>query len=528
MAAQDLTIHPTPTATAGFGQSRSKTWLVEPQLEFVKSYNDIHKIKAIVGTSLRHQTNASYLNVGTGYTNDAFLGSIDHAPVKIFSDENRQYRLQSLYGLVNYNYKRKYLVEFTGRRDGSSRFGPEKQFGNFYSIAAGWVFSNENFFKKWFPVFSYGKIRVSHGTSGNDQIGDYEFLDAWTNTTYPYLPDIPGYVPTKLYNNSFGWEVHKSTDISLNLGFLDDKILISAVYNTSKTNNQLISYNLPSQTGFTSVLRNSGASVGNKNYEFEVSTVNVSKDNFKWTSSANLTISRNKLLNFPDLASSTYRNYVVVGQPLNVVMGYRTNGVNPNSGIYEILDRNGNPLDLSNGPPQSNEDMINLGDYSPRFYGGFFNGIQYRNWKLDVLFQFVKQKGVNYNITRGQNAGYSQFNMPYVLSNRWEKPGDIAPYQRLTQDGSSEAAIAAFLYTMSDATVVDASYVRLRTLSLSYSLPYQWIRKITIKSCNLFVQGQNLLTFTKYKGNHDPENGTINTTGLPPLRIINIGVQASF
>lgn len=517
-----------PTATASWGQGRSKNWLVEPQLEFNKEIKGKHRIKSVIGTSLRSQANGSYLNVGMGYLNDNLLGSIDNAPIKLSSDDNKKYRLQSLYGLINYNFDGRYVIEGTGRRDGSSRFGPDRQFGNFYSVSAGWIFSNEKFIKNSLPFLSYGKLRASYGTTGNDQIGDYEFLDAWTNTTYPYIPTYTGYVPVKLYNNDFRWEIHKSLDISLDLAFLDERIFFSAVYNQTTTNNQLIQYPLPSQTGFNFVLRNSSASVGNKNFEMELSSINVSKDHFKWNTSVNLTLSKNKLLSFPDLTASTYKNYLVVGQPLDIFMGYRTAGVDPTTGVYRILDRNGNVMDLSMGPPSSDSDKVAIGNFAPRAYGGLYNGIQYRNWKLDVLFQFVKQKGRNHNVVRAQYAGAGQANMPVQLLDRWQKPGDQATYQRYSQDGASEAAIAAFLYTSSDALITDASFIRLKTLSLSYSLPYKWMKKINFKSCNLFVQGQNLLTITSYNGNNDPENGNINVTGLPPLRIINVGIQASF
>jgi TonB-linked SusC/RagA family outer membrane protein len=517
-----------PTAIASWGQGRSKNWLVEPQLEFNKEIKGKHRIKSVIGTSLRSQTNSSYLNVGKGYLNDNLLGSIDNAPIKESSDENKRYRLQSVYGLINYNFDGRYIVEGTGRRDGSSRFGPDRQFGNFYSVSAGWIFSNEKFIKKALPFLDYGKLRASYGTTGNDQIGDYEFLDQWTNTTYPYLPAYTGYYPFKLYNNDFRWEIHKSLDISLDLAFLNERLFFSAVYNQTTTNNQLIQYPLPSQTGFNFVLRNSSASVGNKNFEMELSSINVSKDHFKWNTSVNLTISKNTLLSFPDLNSSTYKNYLVVGQPLDIYMGYRTLGVNPQTGVYTILDRNGNVMDLSAGPPTSDSNKVAIDNFAPRVYGGLYNGIQYRNWKLDVLFQFVKQKGKNQNIVRAQYAGVSQANMPVELLDRWQKPGDQATYQRYSQDGTNEAAIAAFLYTTSDALITDASFIRLKTVSLSYSLPYKWIKKLSFKSCDLFVQGQNLLTITKYKGNNDPENGSFNITNLPPLRIINVGIQASF
>lgn len=524
MASQDPLLN--PTGEAAFGQSKSRNWIVEPQLEFTQSlFGEKNKLKAIAGTSFREQISKYYLNLGTGYTNDAVLGTLNGAAVVAPSNESKLYRIQSLYGLINYTWDYKYLIEFTGRRDGSSRFGPKKQFGYFGSVAAGWIFSNEKFIQNSLRFISYGKLRVSYGSTGNDQIGDYEFFDTWVRTQYPY--QVPSYRPNRLYNNEYKWERHNSIDVSLDLRFLNDKILLSAVWNQTTTNNQLTSYQLPSQTGFTSVLKNFPGSVGNRNMEIELSTNNISRNNFKWTTSLNLAIHKNQLLYFPGLSSSSYHTDYMINKPLSLRWAYRTTGVNPVTGVYRILDINKNVINFPNSAPTT-VDLVPVGSHAPNYYGGLQNSFHYNNWKLDFMFQFAKQKGLNNVISQALYAGFASFNMPVTLLNRWQKPGDASPYQRYTQDAGSDAFMAAYYYSSSEAIVTDASFIRLKNLSLSYSLPYDWMKKMKMNSCNVFIQGQNLLTITSYKGGHDPESGTVNPLGLPPLKLFVFGIQASF
>lgn len=527
VSAQDSAV--TPRGEANFGTSQRKNWVVEPQIEIVKSIGVKDQLKILFGSSWRKQNGQTTLITASGFIHDALILGKDFSSANnvAVSDDNHEYRIQSLYSLINYSFHNRYLVEFTGRRDGSSRFGPKNQFAFFGSVAAGWIFSNERFFEKLLPFISYGKLRFSYGTSGNDQIGDYEFLDTWISNRYPYLPRNESFIPVKLYNNDFTWELHKSSDFSLDLGFLDDRILLSVLWNQTKTNNQLISYPLPSQTGFVRMIKNVKGSVGNTNFEMELSTVNLRKNNLKWKTSFNFTVSRNKLLQFPDLPIISYNSFYVVGQPLNIMSGYRTAGVNPATGLYQILDRNGNVISLPNNFP-SDADVVKLDDYNPNVYGGLYNSLHFNNWQLDILLQFVNQKGLNQVTLLSENAGFFQLNQPAIVLNRWRKPGDQQPYQQYTQDAFSTAYLAAILSSSSDRLITNASYIRLKTLSLAYSLPFKWIRKLKVNSCTLAFQAQNLLTLTAYKGNHDPENGTINPKGLPPLRMLAFTIKSSF
>lgn len=526
MTSQDPDLLPTPSRLAVFAGSKMKSLIAEPQLEFIQNTFTKGKIKALIGTSFRDQTGTSNTVTGSGYTNDENMGSIAAAASILASNEKRQYRLHSIYGLLNYVWDNKYLTEVTARRDGSSRFGPDRQFANFASFAAGWIFSNEKFFQDAFPIISFGKLRISYGTTGNDQIGDYQFLDTWISTQYPYPNQTsPGVRPVRLYNNDYQWELQKSTDIGLDIGLLNDKVFISSVWNQGHTSNQLISYSLPGQAGFGGVLRNFPAVVQNRNIEFQVKTILADKQNFKWNTNFNISLQRNKLIKFPGLESTAYGRIFRIGQPLNLKLGYLSDGVDPATGVYKILYPDGTPIDIPNTLP-TEKDRVIIGSFDPKFFGGFENSMQYKNWRFDLHFYFVKQQGFNQITSQSIPAGFLPYNQPRDVLNNWQKPGENASYQLYTQNSSSPAYYAAFYYSQSSAIISDASFIRLKNLSVSYNLRYEWIRKLKMSSCNLYVHAQNLLTLTSYKGN-DPENGTINQAGLPPLKMVTFGIQAS-
>lgn len=527
MASMDTALFPPPVRIAYFGDGRSKNWIFEPQLEYSRDSGYIGRIKAIVGTSLREQTARGTLQSGSRYTSDNAMRSISNAPVITSTDDYKQYRLNSIYGLFRYTYANKYLLELNARRDGSSRFGPDKQFANFGSAALGWIFSNENFVRDHVGAMSFGKLRATYGSSGNDQIGDYQFLDAWVSMQNPNN-NTPAIRPIRLYNNDYRWELHKNLDIGLDLGFLRDRILLSAVWNQSTTSNQLIAYEIPLQAGFPSILRNFPAVVRNRNLEFQLRTVNADDEarKFMWTTSLNLSIQRNKLVKFPGIEATSYAQYYRVGKPLNLAILYNGDGVDQNTGVYRILDANGNVIPLPNTLP-TDKDKIVAGTFNPDFFGGLQNSVRLGNWQLDLDFYFVKQKGFNQLTSRLVPAGFFGANQPIDFLDNWQKPGDSKDYQFYSQNYLSPAYYAAYYYSNSDATVSDASFIRLKTLSFSYSFPYEWLKKIRVNQFSLYMHAQNLFTITSYPGN-DPENGTTNPFGLPPLRIITFGAKASF
>jgi TonB-dependent starch-binding outer membrane protein SusC len=518
---------PYATRSAQYGNNNIQTWNIEPQLLYKQSFK-IGKFEGLVGETIL-QTNSNGQQItGKGYVNDAVMPNITSATsISAQSTVMTTYKYNAVFGRLSYNLNDKYLINLSGRRDGSSRFGPATQFHDFESVGAGWIFSKEPFIRDLFSALSFGKLRISYGTTGNDQIADYQYL----NLYYPVVPQVPyqgstGIAPVTLTNPYLEWEETKKLEYGAEVGFFKDRILFNINYYLNRTSNQLLAYQLPYITGFTDIVANFPATVQNTGDEFKLSTINVKTADFSWTTNINLTIPRNKLVAFPNLATSSYAGIFIIGQPTYITHTYHFLGVNPTTGVYQFSDGHGGvtptPDTAANPLTTTETKLINT---APKFYGGFENSFQYKGFGLDILFQFVKQLGANYlfgNFMPGLFAG-GQGNQPTTILNRWQKPGDIKNIQRFTTTYNwSEEWNDAVLF--SDAAYSDASYIRLKNLALSWQVPRGWKTKAHLQSARLYIQGQNLLTFTHYIG-LDPE--TRSSTTLPPLRVLTVGLQVT-
>jgi len=506
-----------PLGGSSFAFREVKGWIVEPQLEFRRKLGSKMNFNVLAGATFQSTQNTSSSLSAYGFSNDAQLKDVSAlSPTNIRnSNSNSQYKYAGLYARVNVDYNDKYLLNLTGRRDGSSRFAPENQFANFGAMGAAWVFSKESFLKG--GPFSFGKLRASYGVTGNDRIGDYQYIDSWLSA-YPYQ-DIPSLVPTKLYNPDFGWEVIRKTELALELGFWKNRIFVNVNAFSNISDNQLIRYNLPAQTGFTNVLRNFPGRVQNRGLEIELSADLIKGSGLNWNTRLNFTMARNKLLSFPGLESSSYASDYVIGKPLNSVQGYKFEGVNTQPGLYQFADLN---KDGSITPREGSNwnDYIYLGSTDPFYYGGWENNFTYKGWAFSFLFQFVNQQGRDAFYGSGIPPGYIS-NFPQLLLNRWQSTGDLKPYQRYSQE-FGEAYFSQYNATQSSATLTKTSYIRLKTLSLSYAIDDKKLKKTGFESARIFLQCQNLFVVTPYK-ELDPENQSY--TSLPPLRMFTIGIQ---
>ncbi|MUP46548.1 SusC/RagA family TonB-linked outer membrane protein [Gramella sp. BOM4] len=490
--------------------SRLETWIVEPQLDFNKKWGDFD-VSALVGATVQETTNERQVLRATGFNSDELLENIQAAGnTQILFSGNTEYKYRALYGRFHTDYKDKYLLNLTGRRDGSSRFGPGREYASFGAVGAGWIFSAEDFIAKNLPFLSFGKLRFSYGTTGSDQIGDYQFLDLWSATSVSYQGS-PGLYPTRLVNRDFGWETNRKLEGGLELGLFDDAVYLSASYYRNRSSNQLIGLPLPGTTGFTSIQYNFPALVENKGWELALSIQNIKGEDFSWATNFNITIPKNTLLEFDNIENSPYSTTYTVGESLSIQKGYLLNGVNPDTGVYEFEDLN---EDGFIGFP---DDIVDLVDLDPEFYGGFQNSLNFKGFALDFLFQFVKQQGRTYYQTFGL-PGLPN-NQPLELLDRWQAPGDNATFQK-AESGFGSPYFAFQQLLSSSLTYTDASYVRLKNLSLSYNLP-----EFAGINSRIYFQGQNLFTVTNYKG-LDPENAGSNL--IPPLRFLSLGLDINF
>jgi TonB-linked SusC/RagA family outer membrane protein len=487
------------------------SWIVEPQLQYQMAFAK-HGIRFLAGLTFQEDLDGRFSQRAFGFTNNHFIGNRSAAStLTTLTDAQGQYRYQAIFGRINWSHSDKYFLNLTGRRDGSSRFGPEKQFANFGAVGAAWLFSEEDVVRKALPMLSFGKLRASYGTTGNDKIGDYQYLDTYSFNSSPYQNNN-GLYPTRLFNPDFGWEVNKKLEFSLELGLFNDRILLSAGHYRNRSSNQLVGIPLPATTGFSSINANLDATVENTGWEFGLNTVNVSTDNFRWTTSLNLTVPKTELVDFPFLEGSTYASSLIIGESLNIRKVYQLNGVDPETGIYQFEDFNGD------GSISSADDREAFETLDPNFFGGLDNSFSVGRFRCDVLFQFSKQLGNNFWYAGGQIPG-AMANQPAIVTQRWQEEGDNAAIQQYATGSSSGTRRAFSRYALSDASISDASFLRLKTVNLSYTLAE---KQRSGFGCEVYLNGQNLWTLTDYLG-LDPENR--NSQTIPPLRLVSLGLR---
>lgn len=513
----------TPVATASFGNNDYYSWIMEPQLEYKRNIWK-GRLNVLVGGTVQQVDNKSKQLFGSGYTNDALIYAVSTAPTVTATDNYSLYKYMGVFGRVNYILLDKYIFNFTGRRDGSSRFGPGKQFGNFGSAALGWIFSQTNFIKNHLPAISFGKLRASIGTTGSDAIANYQYVQRWAASGTNYQGTL-GFTPANLYNPDLHWALTAKKEIGVDLGFWKDRISLSAAWYSNTSSNQLVTYKLPYQTGFSSVLENWNAKIQNKGFELQLDVKILQSKNISWTSSLNLTIPKNKLLRFDGLSQSSYSTTYILGKSVNSVLGFRYIGVNDTTGLFQFRGADGNPTYTPLLPSGGNmNDYAYLGTLDPKYYGGMLHTFSYKNVSFSILLEFKKQMGVNYlsQIYASPLPGW-EGNLPQTLESRWRTEGQHSDFQKLTSQYGEAATIARNAFIYSSGVYSDASYIRLKTVSLSYSLPSRWLSKGN--NWKVFINAQNLLTITGYKGN-DPE--TQSFYGMPPLRTIVFGAQLNF
>ncbi|WP_285009398.1 SusC/RagA family TonB-linked outer membrane protein [Pedobacter faecalis] len=510
--------------SASYSNKSIETWIIEPQLTFNKTFA-FGAIDALLGSTFQ-QTNSNLISLsGVDYASDAQLSDLNSAGTKsVDYSLQSTYRYSAIFGRLNYRYKDRYIINLSARRDGSSRFGSQNLFHSFYSVGGAWLFTEENFIKNTIPALNYGKLRASYGTTGNDQIGDYEFYSLYN----PYsvgvnILNTTGLKPRGLSNAYLEWEETRKLNLGIDLGFFDNRILVNANYFRNRSSNQLLNQNLSVVTGFGSIVRNLPATVQNTGWEFTLDYEPVRGKAFTWQGSANITIPKNKLVRYDGLETSTDRNAYVIGQPITIRKFFNYAGVNPQTGLYQFLNAKGE-LTSTPSDPVDRTALINT---DPKWYGGISNTFNYKGFSLDVFFQFVKQKSLAAS-RFGSFPGISyNKNQPDVVLNRWRKPGDEgAEIQKVTSN-FIEILFTSLNASSSSGIVSDGTFVRLKNASLSYTLNNELTKRVHISNARFFVQGQNLLTWTNFFGGLDPEiRGGQSTLGT--LRMITLGTQLTF
>jgi len=455
---------------------------------------------------------------GQGYAADAMVRNPALGNTVATNYSTTPNRQLGYFGRINYIWAQKYIVNLSGRYDGSTKFGPGKQFGTFGSVGLAWLFSEERWIKDHLRFLSFGKLRGSYGTTGGDGIGNYAYLSYYSVSNNGYQGGLR-IASNGLANPYLQWETNKKREVGLELRFLKDRIQVEASYYNNRTSNQLVGMPLSIVTGFGTISQNSPALIQNTGFEGQLTTINVQNKDFSWKTMFNISVNRNKLLAYPGATpGSTIRqnpNYIL-GKSLQNQKVYKYAGVDPATGLYFFTNAKGEtgsflPFFTAG---LNNDDRTVSVDLQPRYYGGLQNTLTYKGFTLDFFFSFIKRIGRNYLGQQLIIPGGNSLVPTTEWLKRWQKPNDVAVLPRLST--GLNAFIQQSNFTQSSGAYEDATYARLQNVYLSYSFQPSFLKKAKINGLTVYLKGQNLFTISRYKS-LDPENLAAGSTG--PLRV---------
>lgn len=518
-------------SSAIYGKSTSKSWLIEPQLKY-DAYIGKGNLSVQLISNLQNEIGSSETINAADFPNDAMMKSHNNGnPLYASTTEGyREYKYMSVSGIVRYAWDNKYIINLNARRDGSSQFGPGKQFGNFGSIGLAWITSDEKWFEKWLPSwFSFLKFRGSYGTTGSAPGANYEYLSRWSkngqlegfSSLFNYN-DVGGFHVVAPLNQEFQWETTHMKELAVEMGFLKNKINFNVSVYEKSSGNQLTYVPIPSMTGFKRALTNWPAKVRNSGIEFSANAqLFQSKD---WSLRVNLNAGRNwnKLVSFPGLETSSYNGQLKVGYSTSTQFLLNYTGIDPLTGSYSFEDRNkdGRVTAMYTPFPTSDlDDRYLIVETLPKYLGGFGFDFSYKGLSVSSQFVFVNKRSQDpyYNYVPGMIA-----NSPLpdeIKNNHWKKPGDQAKYPRYTTDKGQLGPLFS-----SDGIYGNGSYVKWQNLSIAWQLPDAWISKVKMKNARISIHTQNLLTLSAYKG-LDPE---VSALSSPIPRTITTSLSFTF
>lgn len=548
---------------------KNTTWMNENTLSYNKKIGSSHHLTFVAGYSQTGNKTSRYGASATNLPNASLgLSGLNEGTPETVTAFTSSWGLVSFLGRVDYKFKSTYLLTFSYRADGSSKFTPNNRWGYFPSGALAWRFKQEKFMQRY-RFLSDGKLRVSYGVTGNNRIGDFSYLSSIavaTNSQGYTFGNVtsPGAFAANFGNGGLKWETTSQLNLGTDLSFLANRINLTAEVYRKKTTDLLLYANLPLSLGYAAALRNIG-SVENKGLELSLNTVNVTGRDFTWKTNFNISFNKSKILALTENQSSitstapfdfyfsTIPSYISrVGNQLGMMYGYIWEGVYQ----YSDFDKatNGNYVLKDNVPSNGNlrsaiqpgdikfrdingDLTIDASDYTiigrglPIHTGGFNNDFTYMSFDLNVFFQWSYGNDIvnaNRYIFEGNLFGRSNLNQFASYANRWSPENTSSTLYRTGGGGPTTPTGA------NSRVIEDGSYLRLKTVSLGYSLPQYLLRRVKVKSCRFYVSAQNLLTWTDYSG-MDPEVSVFNSvltpgfdySAYPRPRVVTFGVNVN-
>lgn len=508
----------------------SKIFNLENYFTFNKVFFDHYDLNLVAGSSVQ-RADFDYAAIeARGFPNDQFRRIASASEITFASTSGTGYRYASFFSRANLKLYDRYLVTLSARTDASSRFGRDNRWGFFPALSLGWVVTNEEFLANNKTV-SFLKPRFSVGQTGNSEIDNFASRGLYEGSNYSGLP---GMISSSIPSPDLRWETTIQYNAGIDFGFLNNRISGEIDYYEKYTTDLLLSSLVPASTGFTSVYMNVG-SLENKGWEFVLNTVNIDRA-FQWNTNFNIAFNENKVTDIDDqvIASGIWR--VMEGYPIGVFYTKEFAGVDPENGDalfyrYEHPDSTATTTSLAQA-----ENRI-VGDPNPDFWGGFTNTFRYKGFDLSVMLQFVWGHDVFNRGRQWQADGFSWFDNQTldIYNDHWTPENRDAKYPQprfWTGNG----------YGVSSMLIFDASYIRLKDVTLGYTLPDRLVQRANFQNIRVFVRAYNLWTFTEYPG-WDPEadspgtglsNQTLNMTPgwdfytAPQPRTVTFGLNLTF
>ena len=517
-----------PYSLAFYGNTTNKNWQVEPQLQY-NTFIGKGNLSVQLIANMQSVVTSSENIIGMMFPNDAMMKSYNNALSKTFTERLKEYKYISASTIVRYAWDNKYIINLSARRDGSSRFGPGKQFGNFGSVGLAWIASDEKWMKQLLPSWmSFLKFRGSYGITGNDGIGDYEYLSRWGRELPGDFRQIFSYNGTESFhvisplNQQFQWESTSKSELAVHTGFWNNRVNIDFVYYSNLTKDQLTTIPTPVYTGFPKALSNWQAEIRNSGIELDLRARLIDTKEWGLNLNFNIARNRNKLLDFPNLESSSYNGMIRKGYSTSTEFVLNYIGIDPMTGMYTFEDRNKDGRITATGnrfPLSDIDDRYIAIETQPKYTGGFGININYRSLYLFTSFEFMNRYRPDPYLTTTLGGMTNSVLPEEVKNNHWRQPGDQVKYPKYTTGDLGPIR-------SSNAYYVNGAFMRMTNLSLSWQLPQAWTKKMKMKDAQLAIQTQNLFTVSAYPGIDPTILYAYNATPIP--RTISTTISINF
>ncbi|MBG6185676.1 SusC/RagA family TonB-linked outer membrane protein [Flavobacterium sp. CAN_S2] len=504
----------------------NETYIFSNYLTFDKTFGEKHDINAVAGMEF-NKFNRRFQSVTSIYfPNDSFQTVDGGAEVSAGSGNETDYTFVSQFGRITYSFDDKYIFKASIRRDGSSRFGKNERFGTFPAFSAGWIISEESFLKDN-ATLTFLKLKGSWGKLGNAELGNFASRQLYGSNPYNLKSGLSF---TQAGNDNLTWEKSTQIDFGVEFGLLN-RISVEADYYKKNTDGLLFSVPLALSSGATSINQNIGE-VQSSGVEFTLNTKNIDSDKLKWNTSLNITTNQSEVISMPNNNKDIIGTFTInrVGENISSFFLAEYAGVDPANGdalyVKNTLLADGS-LDKSTTNDYAEASRVVSGNPFPTLMAGMTNTINYKG--IDFSFTFQGEWGASIYNSAGkyQSVAADYFdNQTVDQLDRWQNPGDITNVPQARLYGSNGTGESTRFLDKSD-------FVRLRNLTIGYSLSGNAIKELGMSSVRLYATGVNLLTFTNYSG-YDPE-ARRDDTGIgeefysaPPARTIALGVNINF